>query len=162
MSEDGDPRRLARRSDERERHDVQVVPGHLVPATDHALDRARPVEREGGELFVGHPPLSIAARPPRGDRRAARRPVWLRVAEDNEGVLLRRRYDATTGQQRARVVVDGVRVGTWYSAEASPYVREDEIFVPAQITKGKSSITVRLAPETTFDVESLSAWTVLP
>lgn len=41
-------------------------------------------------------------------------------------------------------------------------MREDEIFVPAQITKGKSSITVRLAPETTFDVESLSAWTVLP
>jgi hypothetical protein len=68
----------------------------------------------------------------------------LQVDPANRGVLLRRLLDQTTGDQRARVAVDGTAVGDWLTAGSNPSHawREDDFALPAALTAGKSQLTI--------------------
>ncbi|MEI6169119.1 MAG: DUF2961 domain-containing protein [bacterium] len=70
------------------------------------------------------------------------------IRTDNDGVRLRRLADQQHGRQRVRVVVDGVPVSerTWYQPDQNPHRRwlEDEFEIPAEYTRGKSRIKLRL------------------
>ena len=73
--------------------------------------------------------------------------VTLAIEPMNQGVMLRRLYDAAT-RQVARVQVDGVEVGAYVQAETNPDLRwgERDFFLPPSVTRGKSKITVRFVP----------------
>ncbi len=70
------------------------------------------------------------------------------VDPGNRGVLLRRRFDQANPCQQARVLVDGVDAGTWYTPESSRTLRwaEDDFVLPASATAGRAvlEITVRV------------------
>ncbi len=63
----------------------------------------------------------------------------------NEGVILRRRFDYSVGNQNADVYVDGARVGAWHCAgRNSARWRDDDFMIPSALTKGKNQITLRV------------------
>jgi hypothetical protein len=68
------------------------------------------------------------------------------IATGNQGVILRRRYDGGIASQRARVYVNGQLAGVWYVAGANPYHRwaDTDFLIPAALTAGKSSLTIRI------------------
>jgi hypothetical protein len=70
----------------------------------------------------------------------------LSIAPGNHGVDLRRRYDQGIASQKARVYVNGRLAGTWYVAGANPYHRwgDTDFLIPAALTAGKNTITVRI------------------
>ncbi|HEX2131094.1 MAG TPA: DUF2961 domain-containing protein [Actinophytocola sp.] len=77
--------------------------------------------------------------------------VSFRLAVDpgNQGVRLRRTSDQHTAYQSAAVTVDGRPAGTWAQALGNTFQRwlDDDFTLPASLTAGKSSITVRLVPD---------------
>ncbi|HEY3838598.1 MAG TPA: hypothetical protein VGL72_18590, partial [Bryobacteraceae bacterium] len=99
----------------------------------------------------------------------------LRIDPRNLGVMLRRKLDYSFPNQRAEVEVDGKPAGTWYLAGSNTCVfsspgnrdelgaashvvqtsnrrfRDDEFLIPRRLTKGRSTIRVRIrfAPVTT-------------
>jgi hypothetical protein len=64
---------------------------------------------------------------------------------NNDGVLLRRRYDTIVGHQRAAVLVDGVKVAEWQGVPTTggSMWREETVKLPASATAGKSRIVIR-------------------
>lgn len=74
--------------------------------------------------------------------------VTFTVALDpnNQGAMLRRRFDYTTGWLRGQVSVDGQPVGVWYSPGNNPFKawRDEEFLLPASATAGKSKVTIRI------------------
>jgi hypothetical protein len=70
----------------------------------------------------------------------------LAILPSNEGVLLRRRLDYGTANQRGNIFVDGQRVGIWYTAGSNPYHRwrDDDFMIPAQFTRCKNVITLQI------------------
>ncbi|MCT2587867.1 DUF2961 domain-containing protein [Actinophytocola gossypii] len=76
--------------------------------------------------------------------------VSFRLAVDpgNQGVRLRRTSDQNTAYQSAAVTVDGRPAGTWVQALGNTFQRwlDDDFTLPAALTAGKSTITVRLVP----------------
>ena len=87
----------------------------------------------------------------------------LHVRPENVGVKLRFAFDGAQ-TQRLRVSVDGVPVGSWYVPKnvtpAAP--AESDYFLPSQLTKGKTTLSLGLAPEGTSGTTRVSAWSVLP
>jgi len=77
------------------------------------------------------------------------------ISSANDGLLLRRRMDYSIARQNARVYVDGVLAGSWYEAgsNTSKKFRDSEFMLPASLTQGKSSVTIRLENDSTE-----SAW----
>lgn len=66
-----------------------------------------------------------------------------RVAPDNQGVRITRRFDAQIGDQVGNLSVDGQPVGQWRSGPAAPgQWGVQTLDVPASVTAGKSSIAV--------------------
>jgi hypothetical protein len=66
-----------------------------------------------------------------------------RVAPDNQGVRITRRFDAQIADQVANLSVDGQPVGQWRSGPAAPgQWGVQTLDVPASATAGKSSIMV--------------------
>jgi Protein of unknown function (DUF2961) len=111
-----------------------------------------------------YPPLTDTGRHTTGTTE-----LTLAIAPSNEGVLLRRRLDDGFPDQRAMVSVAGSPfepAGVWYTAGSNSVVysdppgeldppadtietsnrrfREDELLVPPRLTRGRSSIRVRL------------------
>ncbi|MEN5075129.1 DUF2961 domain-containing protein [Isoptericola cucumis] len=67
----------------------------------------------------------------------------LQVDPENEGVTLKRRFDATSAQQVADVTVDGEPAGRWEATDDTAGTWSyQSIELPAELTAGKSSITV--------------------
>jgi hypothetical protein len=66
------------------------------------------------------------------------------VAPNNEGVRLTKRYDPLIAGQRSKLLVDGQPVGEWNSGAAQPAGRwmDQTIEVPAELTQGKSTLTI--------------------
>jgi hypothetical protein len=66
----------------------------------------------------------------------------------NNGVKLRRRFDQSTGRQKARVSVDGENAGIWYYAGSNLHKkwREDDFEIHPKFTKDKSQITIKIEP----------------
>ena len=68
----------------------------------------------------------------------------VKIAPDNEGVILRKRVDQYC-EQRGRLFVDEQEVGVWYTP-AGPEVyrfKDVEFSIPAEFTAGKSEIVIR-------------------
>jgi hypothetical protein len=95
----------------------------------------------------------------------------LKVDPANVGAFLRRTFDSCIANQRAAIYIDGEFAGTWYDPGASPGVgydghlrcwRDEDFPLPAALTMGKSSVTVRIvdkagdAPWTAADYEMYS------
>jgi len=70
------------------------------------------------------------------------------IDPDNQGILLRRTSDQTTGYQAAVVAIDGVPVGYWLQPRSNNSHRwlDDTFLVPGSLTAGKVLITVTLTP----------------
>jgi hypothetical protein len=71
----------------------------------------------------------------------------LKVDPANTGVKLIRRMDLRIGNQRAKVLVDGVEAGEWAPLKAQGAQWHDQVVdLPAELTAGKSEITLDLGP----------------
>lgn len=70
----------------------------------------------------------------------------VRIRPDNRGVVLRRVLDYGYANQRARVLVDDVTVGVWYTAGMNRFfeLKESDFMVPPAHVQGKDEIRVRL------------------
>jgi D-arabinan exo alpha-(1,3)/(1,5)-arabinofuranosidase (non-reducing end) len=70
----------------------------------------------------------------------------LAVDPDNQGVVLRRLLNQTTGNQRAQVFVDGALVGDWFTAGSNAWHpwRECDFVLPASATAGKSMLSIEM------------------
>jgi hypothetical protein len=72
----------------------------------------------------------------------------VKIAPENRGIRLRRKFDQANPGQRARVSVDGKPVAerNWYEPWQNSYLRwgEDEFDVPAGYTAGKSSVRIKI------------------
>ncbi|MCC3373570.1 glycoside hydrolase family 172 protein [Cohnella sp. REN36] len=66
---------------------------------------------------------------------------------DNEGALLRRRFDQTIENQSAKIYVDDAYAGIWYRAgsNGTHSWRDDDFPIPSALTKGKDRIRVKVA-----------------
>jgi len=64
----------------------------------------------------------------------------------NAGVVLRRQFDQSIGNQEASVYVNDVFVGNWYRAGNNPdhSWRQDDFLIPASFTSGLSKITITI------------------
>lgn len=74
---------------------------------------------------------------------------WIvQVPDHCRGLVLRKRYDAFHGRQRARVLVDGVPVGWWYEPwqNRRHRWRWARFGIPAEFIFGKESVTVTIDP----------------
>jgi hypothetical protein len=84
----------------------------------------------------------------------------LAITPGNQGVDLRRRYDAGIADQKARVYVGGQLAGIWYVAGANPYHRwgDTDFLIPAALTVGKRTITVRIQYAAGADLTDYAYW----
>jgi len=82
---------------------------------------------------------------------------------DNHGVFLRRTYDQFHGRQRARVIVDGECVGTWYTPEENRTCRwaERDFYIPERYTRGKTKVQLAIDPPAGSPLWSVSTYGVL-
>jgi hypothetical protein len=73
----------------------------------------------------------------------------VKVDPQADAVLLRRVLDQSVFDQRARIEVDGVHAGTWYNTGNNQWkiFAEDDIILDPAATRGKSEITIGIAPE---------------
>ncbi len=71
---------------------------------------------------------------------------YVTINPNNQGVILRRRSDQGMGKQGALLFVNDSEIGYWYSALTNSYARwlEDEYFIPAEYTNGKTSLKITL------------------
>lgn len=85
----------------------------------------------------------------------------------NVGAFLRRTFNSCVANQRADVYLDGQFAGTWYDPGVSPgrgidghprCWHDEDFLLPASLTSGKTSVTVRLNFIPTHDPHN-SAWT---
>lgn len=85
----------------------------------------------------------------------------------NAGAFLRRTFDYCVPNQRANIFIDGQFAGTWYTAGVSTTTgidghsrcwRDEDFPLPASLTQGKGSVTVRIACVPTTNPRN-SAWT---
>lgn len=76
--------------------------------------------------------------------------IRFRVAldPDNVGVMLRRRADQARRGQAVQVLVDGVPAGIWLQPDGNRSRRwlDDDVFLPAVLTRGRQSVEVTLRP----------------
>jgi hypothetical protein len=79
----------------------------------------------------------------------------------NQGVRLTRRLDSRIGNQRADVLVDGVKVAQWAGLPptAGGQWADETVELPASATAGKSQITIRNAfVSSEFDFNEFHYW----
>lgn len=91
----------------------------------------------------------------------------LAVDPRNEGVELRRLFDRSEAPTAAAIVVDGIRITTVRSHGPWAEPRrwgEQAVFVPAQVTRGKSSIEVLVVPQSgrRLTAARFEAWSFVP
>ncbi len=87
----------------------------------------------------------------------------LRIDPHNAGVELRRLWDQAQPEE-ARLEIDGTPVATLFTTDSNSVRRwaERDFFLPPSITRGKSSLAIRIVPITTLSAARLEAWTVTP
>nr|WP_144928968.1 glycoside hydrolase family 172 protein [Paenibacillus bovis] len=70
----------------------------------------------------------------------------MRIAPENKGVVLRRRFDQILPNQLAEVYVNGEQVGPWYHAGSNitHAWRDLDFFIPEEFTSGKEEITIKV------------------
>jgi hypothetical protein len=117
-------------------HEIAPIP------LSEKLGAAQTVITDTGRGYRGHSQFTLAITPA------------------NQGVDLRRRYDAGIASQKARVYVNGILAGTWYVAGANPYHRwaDTDFVIPAALTTGKKAITVRIQYAAGADLTDYNYW----
>ncbi|MBE3584397.1 MAG: DUF2961 domain-containing protein [Limnochordaceae bacterium] len=72
----------------------------------------------------------------------------LTLAPNNQGVILRRRFDQGGGAQMATVRVDGQVAGVWTNFGRNSLYRwaDSDFLLPASLTSGRSSIRIEIEP----------------
>ncbi len=65
----------------------------------------------------------------------------------NEGAVLQRRLDFSIPDQKATVYVDGELAGTWFDRGTDATFRDHSFVIPAALTRGKASVSIRVAFE---------------
>lgn len=72
----------------------------------------------------------------------------VQIDPDNDGILLRRTSDQTTGFQSADVAVDGTPAGNWLQPRSNGFHRwlDDTYLLPRSVTGGKAQVTITLTP----------------
>lgn len=103
-------------------------------------------------------------RPMTSTLRATTAPVsfHLMITPQNRGVQLRRMSDQQNGYQSAEVFVDGQDAGTWLQPLANGDHRwlDDYFTLPAVLTAGKSTLTIRLVPTSGAPAWSAAGYSV--
>lgn len=90
------------------------------------------------------------------------------VEPDNEGVILRRRFDQMVENQTAKIYVDDTYAGMWYKAgsNGTNSWRDEDFMIPASFTEGKDSIRIKVefVPSTTSEWNEFryDAYSLLP
>lgn len=85
-----------------------------------------PIITDDGRAFTGYSQFTVAIDP------------------HNTGVVLKRRFDANSNHQRASITVDGQSAGEWAPTDdTAGHWSYQSVTLPAALTAGKSSITVR-------------------
>ncbi|MGW3350300.1 glycoside hydrolase family 172 protein [Nonomuraea rubra] len=86
----------------------------------------------------------------------------LKLDRQNRGVELRRTGDQSLAGQHAEVTVNGRRLADWVQPLGNQSRRwlEDVYQIPADVTRGRSTITVRLVPKTPWSAASYTAWSL--
>jgi Protein of unknown function (DUF2961) len=84
--------------------------------------------RGSGRAFTGYSQFTMALNP------------------NNDGALLRRRFDYGLANQSAFMYVDGSFVGEWYTAGSNPYHRwaDSDFLLSKSVTGGRSSVTIKI------------------
>lgn len=102
------------------------------------------------------------------DRTAGEVRFELAIDPANDGVFLRRVFDRdehAKGPTSFALEVDGVHVTAASASGPVATARrwaERDVFLPAQATRGKSKLALRLLPAVPISVARLEAWTVAP
>ncbi|GAB2655445.1 DUF2961 domain-containing protein [Kribbella swartbergensis] len=120
--------------------DLNLAPGKKVPLADNAGPGEISALRLRLPQIVGLDLKSLA-----DDGRAftGSSTFTLKVDPANTGVKLIRRMDLRIGNQRAKVLVDGVEAGEWAPLRAQGAQWHDQtVDLPARLTAGKSQITI--------------------
>lgn len=89
------------------------------------------------------------------------------VNPDNQGVILRRRFDQALPNPAADVYVDGNLVGRWYKAGSNEFLpwRDDDFMLPGFYTAGKSKLQIRLqsaSSNTAWNEFAYWAYSIMP
>lgn len=86
----------------------------------------------------------------------------LKLDRQNRGAELRRMGDQSLAGQHAEVTVNGRRLADWVQPLGNQSRRwlEDVYQIPADVTRGRSTITVRLVPKTPWSAASYTAWSL--
>jgi len=123
----------------------------------------QPYQRTSGYEYVVHSPRSSA----NGTRMTGTASFKMALDPHNSGAFLRRTFDYCVPDQQANISIDGQPAGTWYSAGVSKGVdsegqqrcwRDEDFPLPASLTHGKSSVTIRIQFMPTNDAQN-SSWT---
>ncbi|HWD41166.1 MAG TPA: hypothetical protein VG944_20120 [Fimbriimonas sp.] len=87
----------------------------------------------------------------------------LKLPRGCRGLILRKRYDAFHGRQRARVLIDGKFAGWWYEAaqDRQNRWRWARFGVPAELVEEKTEIRVTIDPPAGSPLWSVSGYEVL-
>jgi len=113
--------------------------------------------------YLVHNPLITAT----GTAMKTETSFTLALNPHNIGAFLRRTFDYCVPDQRANVFIDDHFAGTWYSAGGSHSIdvdghrrcwRDEEFPLPASLTEGKTSVTVRIVFVPTTDPQNTN-WT---
>lgn len=72
----------------------------------------------------------------------------MKLNKDNHGAVLYRVFDYSLQNMGAAVYVDGQYAGEWYKAGYNDVytLSEDQFIIPAALTAGKETVTVRIVP----------------
>jgi hypothetical protein len=70
------------------------------------------------------------------------------IPPENAGVRLRMLLDQAEGNRAIQVLVDGEHAAAWLRAGANPHrrFREEDLDLPARLTRGKGSVRIRVVP----------------
>jgi hypothetical protein len=113
--------------------------------------------------YTVHSPLSTAT----GTALTGTASFTMRLDPRNTSAFLRRTFDDCVANQRANIYLDGKFAGTWYDAGASKGTgvdghrrcwRDEDFPLPASLTAGKSSVSVRIVFTSATDPQNTN-WT---
>jgi hypothetical protein len=113
--------------------------------------------------YLVHNPLLMM----HGTTTTASTSFTMKLNPQNVGAFLRRTFDDCVANQRANIYLDNAFAGTWYDAGGSNSVdvdghprcwRDEDFPLPAALTSGKSTVTVRIEFVPTTNPQN-SVWT---
>lgn len=123
------------------RADLELAPGESVTIAE--IDGSGSIGELALDLpqIVGAPVLEEVADD--GRAHTGTSSFDMTIDPHNDGVVLTRRYDSISTDQKATISVDGEQVATWDGSGATPGVWvEEKVELPAEATAGKSTIHI--------------------